>query len=151
MIAVQVPDSFNPANPCVVLGACPARARRMAPSAPQASGLEEGLRRGLTDAGKGVGIHDLTDDTVHKVDGTAPPTHGGGLAVVLAANITDAARAAYNALFPNRLAIKHALANEPRKDWGSDTLAAGRYAMYVLNERYGTTPTACRSPPTTPS
>ena len=26
----------------------------------------------------------------------------------------------------------------PEKDWGSDTLAAGRYAMYVLNERYGT-------------
>ena len=26
----------------------------------------------------------------------------------------------------------------PEKDWGNDTLAAGRYAMFVLNDRYGT-------------
>ena len=59
-----------------------------------------------------------------------------------AANITDAARLAYNALFPNRLALKqvHSQLN-PEKDWGNDTLAAARYALFALNDRYGTAAT----------
>ncbi|MBC7621346.1 MAG: hydrogenase, partial [Candidatus Saccharibacteria bacterium] len=39
-----------------------------------------------------------------------------------------------------RLALKqvHSQLN-PEKDWGNDTLAAARYALYALNDRYGTT------------
>ena len=33
-------------------------------------GLKRGCAVALTDAGKGLGLYDLTDDTVHKVDGT---------------------------------------------------------------------------------
>ena len=140
VIAVQVPDSFNPANPCVVLGASSgSRGVYGAIGTAGEWGLKKGCAVALTDAGKGVGIHDLTDDTVHKVDGTRATRTAAGSLSFFAANITDAARAAYNALFPNRLAIKHVHSQmNPEKDWGSDTLAAGRYAMYVLNERYGT-------------
>lgn len=140
VIAVQVPDSFSTANPCVVLG--PSSGSRGVYGA-IGSAAEWGLKKGcavaLTDAGKGVGLHNLTDDTVNKVDGTRATRTAAGALGFFAASLTDAARAAYNAAFPNRIAIKHAHSQQnPEKDWGSDTLAAGRYALYVLNARYGT-------------
>src|SRR5207248_6263562 len=48
-----------------------------------------------------------------------------------------AARAAYNAVFPNRVALKqvHSQKN-PEKDWGSDTLVSAQYALFVLNDIY---------------
>jgi hydroxybutyrate-dimer hydrolase len=139
-IAVQIPDSFNQASPCVVLG--PSSGSRGVYGAIATAG-EWGLKHGcavaLTDAGKGVGLYDMMDDTVNKIDGTRATRAAAGTLNFFAANITDAARAAYNALFPNRVAIKqvHSQLN-PEKDWGTDTLAAARYALYALNDRYGT-------------
>jgi hydroxybutyrate-dimer hydrolase len=139
-IAVQIPDTFNQASPCVVLG--PSSGSRGVYGAIATAG-EWGLKHGcavaLTDAGKGVGLYDMMDDTVNKIDGTRATRAAAGTLNFFAANITDAARAAYNALFPNRVAIKqvHSQLN-PEKDWGTDTLAAARYALYALNDRYGT-------------
>jgi hydroxybutyrate-dimer hydrolase len=141
VIAVQVPDSFDVANPCIVVG--PSSGSRGVYGAIGTAG-EWGLKHGcavaLTDAGKGVGLYDLMDDTVNKVDGTRATRAAAGSLNFFAANIADAARTAYNALFPNRLALKqvHSQLN-PEKDWGLDTLAAARYALYVLNDRYGST------------
>ncbi len=138
-LIVQVPDSFNTAAPCIVLG--PSSGSRGVYGAIASAG-EWGLKKGcavaLTDAGKGVGLYDLTDDTVNKIDGTRATRASAGVLTHFAADITDAARTAYNLLFPNRLALKqvHSQLN-PEKDWGTDTLAAGRYALYVLNDRYG--------------
>ncbi|MBC7603666.1 MAG: hydrogenase [Ramlibacter sp.] len=139
-MAVQVPDSFDVANPCVVVG--PSSGSRGVYGAIGTAG-EWGLKRGcavaLTDAGKGMGLYDMTDDTVHKIAGTRATRTAAGALSHFAANISDAARTAYNALFPNRLALKqvHSQLN-PEKDWGSDTLVAARYALFVLNDRYGT-------------
>jgi hydroxybutyrate-dimer hydrolase len=140
VIAVQVPDSFNQANPCVVLGASSgSRGVYGAIGTAGEWGLKKGCAVALTDAGKGVGLYDMMDDTVHKIDGTRATRTAAGSLNFFAANITDAARTAYNALFPNRLAIKQVHSQQnPEKDWGNDTLAAGRYAMFVLNDRYGT-------------
>ena len=140
VIAVQVPDSFNQANPCVVLGASSgSRGVYGAIGTAGEWGLKKGCAVALTDAGKGVGLYDMMDDTVHKIDGTRATRTAAGSLNFFAANITDAARTAYNALFPNRLAIKQVHSQQnPEKDWGTDTLAAGRYAMFVLNDRYGT-------------
>lgn len=140
VIAVLVPDSFNPGNPCIVLG--PSSGSRGVYGAIGTAG-EWGLKKGcavaLTDAGKGVGLHNLADDTVNKIDGTLATRTAAGVLSFFAANLSDAARTAYNAAFPNRIAIKHAHSQQnPEKDWGQDTLAAGRYALYVLNARYGT-------------
>ena len=140
VMAVQVPDSFNPASPCVVLGASSgSRGVYGAIGTAGEWGLKNGCAVALTDAGKGVGLHDLSDDTVNQVDGTRATRTAAGALNMFAANLTDAARTAYNALFPNRFALKqvHSQLN-PEKDWGNDTLAAGRYALYVLNDRYGT-------------
>ncbi len=139
VIAVQIPDSFDRAAPCLVLG--PSSGSRGVYGAVATAG-EWGLKHGcavaLTDAGKGVGLYDLTDDTVNQIDGTRAPRLAAGALGVFAANLTDAARAAYNAAFPNRIALKqvHSQKNS-EKDWGSDTLAAARYAFYALNERFG--------------
>lgn len=140
-VAVQVPDSFDAGNPCIVLG--PSSGSRGVYGAIGTAG-EWGLKKGcavaLTDAGKGVGLHNLSDDTVNRIDGSRATHAAAGKLTFFASNITDAARSAYNALFPNRIAIKHAHSQmNPEKDWGNDTLAAARYAMYVLNEQFGTT------------
>ena len=90
VIAVQVPDSFNPANPCVVLGASSgSRGVYGAIGTAGEWGLKKGCAVALTDAGKGVGIHDLTDDTVHKVDGTRATRTAAGSLSFFAANITE--------------------------------------------------------------
>ena len=140
VIAVQVPDSFDPKRPCIVLG--PSSGSRGVYGAMGTAG-EWGLKKGcavaLTDAGKGVGLHNLSDDTIHQVDGSRASRTAAGTLGFFAAQLSDAARAAYNAAFPNRLALKHAHSQQnPEKSWGSDTLMAGQYALYVLNKRYGT-------------
>ena len=143
VIAVQIPDSFNTSAPCIVLG--PSSGSRGVYGAIATAG-EWGLKHGcavaLTDAGKGVGLYDLSDDTVNKIDGTRATRTAAGALNFFAANITDAVRTAYNAAFPNRLALKqvHSQLN-PEKDWGNDTLAAARYAFFALNDRYGTSAT----------
>ncbi|QIL79553.1 hydrogenase [Diaphorobacter sp. HDW4A] len=139
VIAVQVPDSFDAKNPCVVIG--PSSGSRGVYGAIGTAG-EWGLKKGcavaLTDAGKGVGLHNLADDTVNKIDGSRATKSAAGKLSFFSANLTDAARAAYNAAFPNRIAIKHAQSQQnPEKDWGTDTLTAARYAIYVLNAKYG--------------
>ena len=110
----------------------------MAPSRTASDwGLKHGCAVALTDAGKGVGLYDMMDDTVNRIDGTrATRTAAGALVATSPPTSRDAARATYNALFPNRLALKqvHSQLN-PEKDWGTDTLA-GRRAMrsYALND-----------------
>ena len=137
-VAVQIPTSFDRNAPCLVAG--PSSGSRGVYGA-LASAAEWGLKRNcavvLTDAGKGVGLYDPSDDTVNRIDGTRATRTAAGALSNFAAAITDTARAAFNAAFPNRLAIKqvHSQVN-PEKDWGTDTLTAIRYALYALNQEY---------------
>ena len=139
-VAVQIPDSFNAAAPCLVLG--PSSGSRGLYGAIGTSaewGLKHGCAVALTDAGKGIGLYDLTDDTVNRIDGPRATRTAAAALSHFAADVTDTARAAYNTLFPNRLALKQAHSQlNPEKDWGNDTLAAAAYAFYALNDRYGT-------------
>ena len=149
VMAVQVPDSFNPESPCIVLG--PSSGSRGVYGAIGTAG-EWGLKRGcavaLTDAGKGVGLHDLGDDTVNRIDGTRATRSAAGALAQFAADITDAGRAAFNAVLPNRFALKHVHSQKnPEKDWGSDTLVAAAYAFYAINDRFGTTQQPVRFTP----
>jgi hydroxybutyrate-dimer hydrolase len=140
VMAVQIPDSFNPDRPCLVLG--PSSGSRGVYGAIGTAG-EWGLKRGcavaLTDAGKGVGLHDLGDDTVNRIDGTRATRTAAGALAQFAADISESARVAFNAVLPNRFAIKQVHSQQnPEKDWGSDTLAAARYALYAINDIHGT-------------
>ncbi|NML16338.1 3-hydroxybutyrate oligomer hydrolase family protein [Azohydromonas caseinilytica] len=137
--AVQLPDSFDPAKPCIVV----------APSSGSrgvyggiGTVAEWGLKRGcavaLSDAGKGMGLHDLSDDSVHQIDGTRDTSRNAGALSHFSARMGEAQRTAFNALYPNRVALKHAHAEtHSERDWGTDTLAAARYALWVLNQEHG--------------
>lgn len=137
-VAVQIPASFDVANPCIVAGPS-SGSRGVYGSIGSASewGLKRGCAVALTDAGKGVGLYDPADDTVNKVDGVRATRSSAGALSHFAATISDAARTAFNIAFPNRLGLKHAHSQQnPEKDWGSDTLASVHYALYALNKEY---------------
>jgi hydroxybutyrate-dimer hydrolase len=145
-LMVQIPDSFDPQNACIVTGT--ASGSRGVYGAIGASG-EWGLKRGCAvayaDKGTGNGLHDLMTDVVGLIDGVrytpalAPLTADvAGSASHFTAALTDDERAAYNAAFPNRVAYKHAHSQQnPEADWGKNTLQAVVFAFYMLNERFG--------------
>lgn len=140
-LMVQVPDTFNPAKPCIVTAT--SSGSRGIYGAIGTSG-EWGLKRGCavayTDKGSGNGFHDLQTNKVTLIDGATADASAAGTLALFKANITEAARSAYNALFPNRVAYKHAHSQQnPDKDWGKNTLQAIEFAFHVLNEQYGTT------------
>lgn len=139
-LMVQVPDTFNPAKPCIVTAT--SSGSRGIYGAIGTSG-EWGLKRGCavayTDKGSGNGFHDLQTNKVALIDGTSVDAATAGTLALFKANITEAARTAYNALFPNRVAYKHAHSQQnPDKDWGKNTLQAVEFAFYVLNDLHGT-------------
>jgi hydroxybutyrate-dimer hydrolase len=145
-LMVQIPDSFDPKNACIVTGT--ASGSRGIYGAIGASG-EWGLKRGCavayTDKGTGNGLHDLATNVVGLIDGIrytpalAPLTaDGAGTDSHFTAALTDAERAAYNTAFPNRVAYKHAHSQQnPEADWGRNTLQAVVFAFYALNEQFG--------------
>jgi len=139
VLAVQIPASFNADKPCIVVG--PSSGSRGVYGAIATAG-EWGLKHGCavayTDAGKGVGLYDPMDDTVNKVDGTRATRTAAGALSFFAANISEGVRKLFTAVYPNRVAVKHAHSQmNPEKDWGTDTLASIRYAFYALNQEYG--------------
>lgn len=138
-LMVQVPNTFNASKPCIVTAT--SSGSRGIYGAIGTSG-EWGLKRGCavayTDKGTGNGFHDLQSNKVTLIDGTTADAASAGTSALFRASITDAARAAYNALFPNRVAFKHAHSEQhPEKDWGKNTLQAIEFAFYVLNEQFG--------------
>jgi hydroxybutyrate-dimer hydrolase len=138
-LMVQIPSNFDVANACIVVGA--SSGSRGVYGAIGTAG-EWGLRRGCavayTDKGSGNGIHDLMTDTVTLRDGTQASAATAGADAFFKANVSPAALAAFNAATPNRVAYKHAHSQQnPEKDWGKNTLAAARFAIYALNEKYG--------------
>lgn len=142
-LMVQVPDTFNAAKPCIVTAT--SSGSRGIYGAIGTSG-EWGLKRGCavayTDKGSGNGFHDLQSNRVTLIDGTTADAATAGKAALFRANISEAARTAYNALFPNRVAYKHAHSQQnPEKDWGKNTLQAIELAFYVLNDQFSTTTT----------
>ncbi len=136
---VQVPASFDPANPCIVAG--PSSGSRGVYGAIGSSG-EWGLKRGCavayTDKGTGSGVHDLQNHTVNLIDGTRTGAAAAGTASNFTARISEAERLAFNAATPNRFAVKHAHSRlNPEKDWGKNVLQSIKFAFFVLNQQYG--------------
>lgn len=140
VMMVQVPDSFNPAKPCIVTGGSSgSRGVYGAIGTSGEWGMKHGCAVAYNDKGTGNGFHDLQTDKVTLIDGTTADAASAGIAAHFRANMADAARAAYNALFPNRVAYKHAHSQQnPEKDWGKNTLQSVEFAFYILNDQYGT-------------
>jgi hydroxybutyrate-dimer hydrolase len=139
-LLVQVPDSFDPAAPCMVAG--PSSGSRTAYGAISTTG-EWGLKHGCavayTDKGTGIGVHDLENDSVNLITGVREDAGVAGAD----SNFTFAARgnpadlAGFTAETPNRFAVKHAHSRQnPERDWGRNVLQSIEFAFFVLNREY---------------
>jgi hydroxybutyrate-dimer hydrolase len=145
-VMVQVPNSFDRANPCIVAG--PSSGSRGVYGAIGTAG-DWGLKRrcavAYTDAGKGTGYHDLMSDRVNLIDGrlvarTSVPANQVHFAADVGAGL-----AAYNAAFPNRIAYKHTFSQQnPEKDWGRNVLDSIRFAFWAVNQHFGDVDSAGR-------
>ena len=90
------------------------------------------------DKGSGNGLHDLMNGNVQARDGTLLNAATAGTESVFTAAVGGAELATYNAATPDRVAYKHAHSQQnPEAQWGRNTLDAVRFALYVLNERFG--------------
>ena len=140
-LMVQIPDSFDPEDPCIVTG--PSSGSRGVYGAIGTSG-EWGLKRGCavcySDGGKGTGVHDLATDTVNLIDGTRTDAAVAGKKSHFTAIDDPEKLAAFNAEYPDRIAVKHAHSRQnPEVDWGKNVLQSIEFAFYVLNleENFG--------------
>ncbi len=138
-LLVQLPDSFDPAKPCIV--AAPSSGSRGVYGAIATTGewaLKRGCAVAYTDKGTGAGGHELDTDTVTLIDGTLATSETAGKDAYFSAGLSTAERAAYVADHPHRYAMKHAHSGDnPERIWGRSTLYAIDYAFYVLNEKFG--------------
>ena len=139
---VQVPDSFDPSNPCIVTGASSgSRGVYGAIATAGEWGLKHGCAVAYTDKGSGMGVDDLQNNTVNRMDGLRGDAADAGTKSNFTANLSDADRAAFNTASANRFAVKHAHSQQnPEVDWGKYTLHAIEFAYYVLNQKYGSAP-----------
>ena len=138
-LMVQLPASFDPANPCIVTATASGSRGVYGGISTGEWGLRRGCAVAYTDKGTGAAPHDLAADTVPLVDGTRTTAAAAGTAAHFNAGLAGAELAAFNAATPNRYAFKHAHSRQnPEKDWGRSTLQAIEFAFsfYVINERY---------------
>lgn len=137
-LLVQVPDAFNPAQPCIV--AAPSSGSRGVYGAIGTTGewaLKHGCAVAYTDKGTGAGGHDLDNDRVTLINGTLASATEAGKNAYFAADLTEAERAAYTGAHPHRYAMKHAHSqSNPERIWGRATVDAIEFAFYVLNDKY---------------
>ncbi len=139
-LLVQVPDSFNPAQPCIITATSSGSRGVYGAISTGEWGLKRGCAVAYTDKGTGAAPHDLQTDTVPLIDGTRSSAATAGTAAQFNAGLSVAELAAFNAATPNRFAFKHAHSGRnPEKDWGNATLQAVEFAFYVLNEQFSPT------------
>lgn len=138
-LMVQVPDSFDPAQACIVTATSSgSRGIYGAIGTSGDWGLKHGCAVAYTDKGNGNGVHDLMSNRVTARDGVLGDAGALGIEALFRADVSDTDRAAFNAATPDRVAYRHAHSQQnPEKDWGRHTLDAVRFAFYVLNERFG--------------
>ncbi|MGF6970041.1 hydroxybutyrate-dimer hydrolase [Paraburkholderia sp. WC7.3g] len=137
-LLVQVPASFNPANPCIVTATSSgSRGVYGAISAAGEWGLKRGCAVAYTDKGTGNGAHELMSGLVTLIDGRLADAATAGQASLFTANVAATMLTTYNQKFPNRYAFKHAHSQQnPEQDWGKDTLEAIQFAYWVLNQQF---------------
>lgn len=134
-LMVQVPDSFNPKEPCIVT-ATSSGSRGVYGAIGTAGewGLKRGCAVAYTDKGTGTGLHDLASDTVNLITGERSSAERAGRDSSFTAALQAEARARYLREHPHRVAMKQAHSQQnPEKDWGRNTLAAVDFAFHVLN------------------
>jgi hydroxybutyrate-dimer hydrolase len=134
---VQVPDSFDPGNSCIV--AAPSSGSRGVYGAIATAG-EWGLKHGCavayTDKGTGTGAHNLRNNTINLIRGERVDA-GVAARGNFIAPISESQRVSFNDATPNRFAFKHAHSQaNPEKDWGRNVLRSIEFALDVLRVKF---------------
>jgi len=137
-LLVQVPASFDPANPCIVTATSSgSRGVYGAISAAGEWGLKRGCAVAYTDKGSGNGAHELTTNLITLIDGRLAAAPLAGARSLFTASGSPSSFATFNQAFPNRYAFKHAHSQQnPEQDWGTDTLEAIQFAYWALNQQF---------------
>ena len=139
-LMVQVPASFNKANPCIITATASGSRGVYGGISTGEWGLKRGCAAAYSDKGTGAAPHDLAADTVPLIDGTRAGAAAAGSNAAFRANLSSAELAAFNAATPNRFAFKHAHSQQnPEADWGRSTLQAVEFAYWVINDKFGDT------------
>jgi len=138
-VMVQIPDSFDVSNPCIITGASSgSRGVYGAIATAGEWGLKHKCAVAYTDKGTGTGLYTFEDDSVNLRTGVRAPRTTAGNNANFSPTITEAERAAFAAAYPGRIASKHAHSQQnPEKDWGTHVLQSVEFAYYALNEKYG--------------
>ena len=123
-LMVQVPDSYNPDQGCIVTGrSSGSRGIYGAIASAGDWGLKHGCAVAYTDKGTGTGFDDLQNGLVDTLRGDVTTIAAAGANAQFVAPLSPEERAQYNAAFPNRFAFKHAFSRQnPERDWGTDVL-----------------------------
>jgi hydroxybutyrate-dimer hydrolase len=139
-LMVQVPANFDPVDPCIVTGTSSgSRGIYGAIGSAGEWGLKNKCAVAYADKGSGTGLYAFDDDSVNLQKGVRATRASAAKNAIFAPALSDADRSAFASAYPGRVAFKHAHSQQnPEKDWGKYTLQAVEFALYVLNEKYGT-------------
>ncbi|MFW6333293.1 MAG: 3-hydroxybutyrate oligomer hydrolase family protein, partial [Thermodesulfobacteriota bacterium] len=139
VLMVQIPDGFDPENPCIVAAASSgSRGIYGAVGVVGEWALKRSFAAVYTDKGTGIGIHDLDSNTVNTLTGERTDAASAGRSAHFRARMNDPDE--FRRVYPHRIAFKHAHSRQnPEKDWGRYLLQAIRFAFYILNlpENFG--------------
>jgi hydroxybutyrate-dimer hydrolase len=135
-VMVQIPNSFNPASPCIV-SATSSGSRGVYGAIGTAGdwGLKRGCAVAYTDKATGTGLHDLATDRVFLIDGMRSTAATAGSRSTFTAEMDANQRRIFLEKSPNRVAFKHAHSQQNvERLWGEFTLAAIEFAFDRINK-----------------
>lgn len=137
-LMVQLPDSFDVRQPCIVVGASGGSSGIYGAIATAGEwGLLHGCAVATTDKGTGTGLYTFDDDSVNLRDGRRATRTQAGEDASFVPPLDAAARADFAQRFPYRLASKHAHSQQnPEAQWGGHVLRALAFAFNVLDQRF---------------
>ncbi len=137
-LMVQVPDSFDVRNPCIVTGTSSGSAGVYgAISTAGEWGLKHGCAVAYSDKGTGTGLYTFDDDRVNLRSGVRARRAAAGKDAIFAPALDQLSRTAFARAYPHRVAFKHAHSrNNPEASWGVATLQSIEFAFHVLNTHH---------------
>jgi len=137
-VALQVPETFDPANACMVT-ATSSGSRGVYGAIGTAGewGLKKGCAVVYTDKGTGTGLFDLQNGKGYTVQGEFVEAAKTVEPLNFDPKVPRRDLERYLKDNPNRWAIKHAHSREnPEAHWGTDTLRTIQFGFYVLNRHF---------------
>jgi len=133
-LMVQIPDSFDPAKPCLITG--PSSGSRGIYGAIGTVGewaLKKGCAVTYSDKGTGTGFHFLTQGKVFGLRGQLIDAVTAGNRSSFTVPLTPELKT-YNEKYPNRVAVQHAHSGlNDEVNWGQYVLDSIKFAFYVMN------------------